>query len=75
MEYELIKETESGELSPVRVTIEVAGLTEVWESQMCGSVLFSSLAAIESIAFELRARYEMAQQLERDYGSKSGPAE
>lgn len=74
MESELVEETDERSL-PVRVTIEVAGLTEIWESQMCGSALYSSLAAVESIAFELRARYEMMQQLERDYGSKSESSE
>ena len=52
----------------VRVTIEVADLTEVWEMPMNGSALASSLAAVEAIAAELRARYEMAQELERQLG-------
>ena len=52
----------------VRVTIEVADLVEVWELPMNGSALASSLAAVEAIVGELRARHEMALELERQLG-------
>lgn len=52
----------------VRITIEVAGLTEVWELPIIGTSLASALTAIESIAAELRERHKLAQQLEREFG-------
>ena len=57
--------------SHVRVTIEVGGLTEVWELPLTGTSLQSALVAIESIAHELRARHELAQKLERELGDGS----
>lgn len=51
----------------VRVTIEVAGLREVWEYPFVTSALKSALAAIEAVHMELQARQEMAQQLEREF--------
>ena len=52
----------------VRVTIEVGGLTEVWELPLTGTSLQSALVAVESIASELRARHELAERLERELG-------
>lgn len=53
----------------VRVTIEVAGLTEDWEiPRQHPSHLAAALASVETVAAELRARYERAQQLERELG-------
>ncbi len=54
--------------SHVRVTIEVAGLVEVWDKPLTGTSLASALAAVEAIAAELRARHELAAQLERELG-------
>lgn len=53
----------------VRVTVEVAGLREVWEfPPRSRSHIASALAAVEAVAAELRARHEKAQQLERELG-------
>lgn len=53
----------------VRVTVEVAGLTEVWEiPRRHLSHLAAALVSVETIAAELRARYEQAQELERELG-------
>ena len=52
----------------VRVRIEVEGLIETWELPLGGSTLASALAATETVAAELRARYEQAQELERQFG-------
>jgi hypothetical protein len=53
----------------VRVTIEVAGLTEVWEiPREHLSHLAAALTSIEKVAAELRARYEQAEILERQLG-------
>jgi len=56
------------DVSTVRVTIEIAGLTEVWESAASENALASALAAVEAVASELRARFVLAQELERRFG-------
>ncbi len=58
----------AADISSVRVTIEIAGLTEVWEAAATENALASALAAVEIVAAELRARFEMAQELERRFG-------
>lgn len=58
----------AADISSVRVTIEIAGLTESWEAAATENVLASALAAVEIVAAELRARFERAQELERRFG-------
>ena len=55
-------------LPVVRVTIEVAGLKEVWEYPLITSALQSALAAVGAVQMELNARHQMAQQLEKEFG-------
>lgn len=55
----------------VRVRIDVAGLSEEWEMPARESTLLSALAAVETVAAELRLRYERAQELERQFGGES----
>ncbi|MEJ7617533.1 MAG: hypothetical protein WKF30_11355 [Pyrinomonadaceae bacterium] len=52
----------------VRVTIEVAGLKEVWEYPFGTSALQSALAAVEAVHMELNSRRQLAMELERDFG-------
>lgn len=59
---------EDSGLPMVRVTIEVAGLKEVWEFPLMTSALQSALAAIGAVQMELNSRHQMAQQLEREFG-------
>ncbi len=58
----------AADTAQVRVIVEVAGLTEVWEHPAQESTLASALAAIESVAAELRSRFQLAQELERSFG-------
>lgn len=58
----------AADTAAVKITIEVAGLTEVWEQPATESALGSALTAIEAVAAELRSRFAMAQELERSYG-------
>ena len=62
---------EADEERVVRVSVEVAGLTEVWELPLRGSALASALAAIEAVAAELHTRYQQAQELERQFGGEA----
>lgn len=57
-----------GNTPGVRVTIEVAGLTETWEGPLISSALASALDVVERVAAELRGRYELALRLERELG-------
>lgn len=52
----------------VRVTIEVAGLKEVWEYPFSTSALQSALSAVEAVHMELNSRRQLAMELEREFG-------
>ena len=58
------------EVPTVRVTIDVAGLREMWEYPFVTSALQSALAAIEAVHMELNTRHQMAQQLESELGDR-----
>lgn len=60
--------SEAADEGIVHVRIEVEGLIETWELPLRGSALASAVAATEAVAGELRARYERAQELERQFG-------